>query len=175
MDEAFREFKQALEIDPFSTIIIVNYGFALGVAHRHQEELEQYHKALEINPNSYAAHAYLGGYYYTCRDEYQAAAQEIEKSDPRLKGLIDGSSREALLRSEIRAQTEITHIAATKPNYIGSLYARLGDKDRAFEWLEKAYHEQDLLMATFIRGCKFDDIRSDPRYADLMRRQSLPP
>jgi serine/threonine protein kinase/TolB-like protein len=173
LDDAIREFKQALELDPFSTIIIVNYGFALGLAHREQEGLEQYRKALELDPNSSAAHLYLG-VRYVCEGEFQRAAEELVKGDPRVRGILDGSSRETFLRSEIRADTEITHVSTTKPFYIGAMYAMLGDKDKAFEWLERAYRNQDLLMPTFIRGCRFDSLRSDPRYADLMRRLGVP-
>jgi len=96
------------------------------------------------------------------------------KSDSRLVGILDGSSREALLKSLIRAHISVTRIAETKPFYIGGLYASMGDKDKAFEWLEKAYQEQDPLMPSFIRGCSFDGIRSDRRYADLMRRLGVP-
>jgi tetratricopeptide (TPR) repeat protein len=96
------------------------------------------------------------------------------KSDPRLVGLLDASSRDALLKSLIRAHTSVTRIAETKPMYIGHLYASMGEKDKAFEWLEKAYREQDPLLPSFIRGCAFDSIRSDPRYADLMVRLGVP-
>ncbi len=173
MDDSIREFKQALEIDPFATIIVTNYGFVLMVANREQEGLEQYRKALELDPNSSVAHLYLGDY-YTCKGDYQRAREELMKSDSRLAGILEGSSREALLDSEIHAYVYVTHVADTKPFLVGGFYASLGEKDKAFEWLEKAYREQDLVMPTFIRGCLFDNIRSDPRYADLMRRLGVP-
>jgi len=173
MDDSIREFKQALEIDPFSIIITTNYGFALTVANREQEGLEQYRKALELDPNSSVAHLYLGDY-YTCRGVYQRAREELMKSDSRLAGILDGSSREALLKSRLHADVYVTRVADTKPFLIGGFYASLGEKDKAFEWLEKAYREQDLVMPTFLGGCLFDNIRSDPRYADLMRRLGIP-
>jgi len=174
IDEAILEFKLALEIDPFSTIINTNYGYALEVAQRKQEMMEQYRKTLEIDPGSQSAHLYLG-IEYACGREYEKAAGELEKSDPRLKGVLDSSSKEAFMRSLIRADIEITHIAATKPLDVAATYAMLGDKDKTFEWLEKAYREQDLVLPDFIRSCRFDSIRSDPRYADLMRRLGIPP
>ncbi len=173
VDEAIREFKQALEIDPLSTIIIANYGYVLTVAHREQEGAEQYRKALELDPNFGVTHLYIGTS-SLCSGDYQRARDEIMKSDSRLVGILDGSSREALLKSLIRAHISVTRIAETKPFYIGGLYASMGDKDKAFEWLEKAYQEQDPLMPSFIRGCSFDGIRSDRRYADLMRRLGVP-
>jgi len=173
IDDAIREFKQALDIDPFATIIITNYGFTLIVAHREAEGVEQYRKALELDPNSRVAHLYLGQY-YTTKGEYQRAAEELLKSDPRYAGILDGSSREALLQSWIHADVDVTHIADTKPFYVGGQYAFLGDKDKAFAWLERAYREQDVLMPQFIRGPFFDSIRSDPRYADLMHRLGIP-
>ena len=174
IDEAIREFKLALEIDPFSTIINTNYGYALEVAQRKQEMMDQYRKTLEIDPGSQAAHLYLG-IEYACEGEYEKAAGELEKSDPRLKGALAPSSKEGFTRSLIRADIETTHIAAAKPFEVGAWYAILGDQDKTFEWLEKAYREQDLVMPQFIRSCRFDSIRSDPRYADLMRRMGLPP
>ena len=174
IDEAIREFKLALEIDPFSTIINTNYGYALAIAGRKQEELEQYRKTLEMDPGSQSAHLYLG-IEYACEREYGKAVGELEKSDPRLKGVLDPSSKEAFVRSVIRADIDVTHVAATKPYDVGATYAMLGDKDKTFEWLERAYREQDPVMPSFIRSCRFDSIRSDARYADLMRRLGIPP
>ena len=57
---------------------------------------------------------------------------------------------------------------------IGELYARLGEKDQAFEWLEKAYAERSDGLLRLKEDLGFDNIRSDPRYADLLRRIGLP-
>ncbi len=173
MDEAIQEFKRALEFDPFSTIIIINYGLALLSANREQEGVEQYRKALDLDPNSRAVHLYLGDHYAN-KGEYKLAVEELVKSDPRLTGLLDGSGFRAFRESQVHAHIHVTHIADTKPFYIGALYASFGEKNKAFEWLEKAYREQDVLMPTYIRGPAFNSIRSDPRYADLMRRLGIP-
>jgi hypothetical protein len=54
------------------------------------------------------------------------------------------------------------------------LYARLGEKDQAFEWLEKAYAEHADGLVHLKEELAFDSLRSDPRYADLLRRVGLP-
>ena len=57
--------------------------------------------------------------------------------------------------------------------YIAVLYAGLGEKDKAFHWLEKAYDERDHWMPSLKVVPLFDNIRRDPRYADLLRRLRL--
>ena len=58
---------------------------------------------------------------------------------------------------------------------IAIFYARLGERDQAFEWLEKAYAEHSDLLVHLREGLQFDNVRSDPRFADLLRRVGLPP
>ena len=58
--------------------------------------------------------------------------------------------------------------------FIGELHARLGEKDQAFEWLEKAYTEHSDGLVRLREELGFDNLRSDPRYADLLRRVGLP-
>jgi hypothetical protein len=70
------------------------------------------------------------------------------------------------------------HIAqdsdSSKPGYnpedAAVNYALLGDKDRAFLWLEKAYQQHASSLADLKWGPEFDSLRADPRYADLVRR-----
>jgi hypothetical protein len=63
----------------------------------------------------------------------------------------------------------------TSPWEVAGIYARLGDKDKAFEWLEKAYLQRDFQLGRLKVWPVVDNLRSDPRYADLLRRIGLPP
>jgi hypothetical protein len=56
------------------------------------------------------------------------------------------------------------------------IYAGLVEKDKAFEWLEKAYEDHSIVSVGYIKtNPMFDPLRSDPRYADLLRRTNLQP
>ena len=60
------------------------------------------------------------------------------------------------------------------PFFIASIYIGLGEKDRAFEWLEKAYQERSTHLVNLKVQPVFDPIRTDPRFADLLRRVGIP-
>ena len=57
---------------------------------------------------------------------------------------------------------------------IASLYADLGEKDQAFQWLNTAYYERDRLMLGLKADFPLDSLRSDPRFAELVRKVGLP-
>jgi len=62
------------------------------------------------------------------------------------------------------------------PKSVSTIYADLGEKDKAFEWLEKAYQDRSLAVGYSLRAYPgFDPLRSDPRFADLLRRMNLQP
>jgi uncharacterized protein HemY len=58
---------------------------------------------------------------------------------------------------------------------IAGAYARLGERDLAFEWLERAYAERSRTLVNLRERVEFDNLRSDPRFNDLLRRIGLPP
>ncbi|HEY6388498.1 MAG TPA: hypothetical protein VIX91_22695, partial [Candidatus Acidoferrum sp.] len=58
--------------------------------------------------------------------------------------------------------------------YIAALYADLGNKDQAFRWLNTAYQERDLVLEGLKTNFLFDPLRSDPRFAELVRKIGLP-
>jgi hypothetical protein len=60
------------------------------------------------------------------------------------------------------------------PTDTARIYARLGDKDQAFAWLEKAYEKRDGLMFVLKVSPRWDSLRDDPRYDDLVRRMNFP-
>ena len=61
-----------------------------------------------------------------------------------------------------------------RPYTIASFYARLGQKDEAFVWLEKAYQDRDYQMTELNVRPEMDSLRSDPRFAELVRKVGLP-
>ena len=62
------------------------------------------------------------------------------------------------------------------PYMIATVYAGLGDKDRAFEFVTKAYNEKSTDLAYFLKvDLRMDTLRSDPRFQDFLRRMNLPP
>ena len=60
------------------------------------------------------------------------------------------------------------------PVQISRFYADLGDKERAFQWLDTAYREHDWLLQGLNTFYQFDSLRSDPRFAELVRKVGLP-
>ena len=66
-------------------------------------------------------------------------------------------------------------IRRVTPLHMVDFYASLGEKDRAFEWLEKAYEERARLLVFINIDPAYDSLRSDPRFADLLRRIGLAP
>ena len=91
----------------------------------------------------------------------------------RLSGVRNHSWKGALTKSiEARqAQRRTGYLSAYE---IAALYAELGDKDQAFRWFETAYQERDRLLLNLKTDYGLDLVRSDPRFAELLRRVGLP-
>jgi hypothetical protein len=70
---------------------------------------------------------------------------------------------------------EISRQSYVPPFAFAFIYIGLGDKDRAFAWLEKDYEQRDNPMVFLKAESLFDPLRSDPRFQDLVRRVGLPP
>jgi hypothetical protein len=69
---------------------------------------------------------------------------------------------------------ELSKQRFVSPGVFAMIYAALGDKDQAFALLEKSVEEHDLSVARLKVDARFDNLRDDPRFADLVRRVGLP-
>ena len=181
-DRALFEMRRAQELDPLSLIINANYGKAYFNARRYDEAIQQLRKTLEIDQNFFVAHHYLGsayamkGDYSNALSEYQKAHQ-LNGSDPHVVALtgrlyaITGKRAEALATiAQLKSMTTERYV----PDYsIALVYAALGDKDQAFGLLEKSYRDHTVDMLTLYYDPLMDNLRSDPRFADLQRRVGL--
>jgi tetratricopeptide (TPR) repeat protein len=166
IEESLEEFRKALSLDPLSGIVNVNYGLTLMVAHRTPEAIVQMQKVLERDPAFAPANYYLSQV-YASTGRYAEAVSELKKiASPPIPGSFSGDAQGYLkLALDPRMGT---------PTLVAVVYALMGNRDKAFEYLEKAYTEQDTELMACIRFAAFDGLRSDARFKDLMRRMALP-
>jgi TolB-like protein/DNA-binding winged helix-turn-helix (wHTH) protein len=185
-EEGIAEAKLARDLDPLSLPVNNALAGRFLVAGRIHEALEQLQKTLDMDPHFAPAHQTLG-WAYLNMGKHEEAIQEFEQAI-QLSGTNDmdqmvdlgfayaaSGKREKARR--ILAQLKKLHEQGLVPSgSIGILYGALGDKDEAFAWLDKAYAERDPELTYIkVRNRRFEPLRSDPRFQDLLRRMDLPP
>jgi len=166
-DEALDEFRLALSLDPLSSIMHVNYATTLLDAHRYPEALVQFQKTLEGDPTFPPAHFKASQFYATTGD-FSTAVSELHKFIP-----VPGSwSADAKGYSDLaRAGFSGTEDRMT---WLAITAAPTGNRNKTFDYLEKAVSNQEIEVVLCIRYPSLDPIRSDPRYAAIMKHVGLP-
>jgi eukaryotic-like serine/threonine-protein kinase len=167
IEESLQEFRTALSLDPLSGIMNVNYALTLMVARRSPEAISHMQKLLERDPSFSPAHFYLSQIYVS-NGRYAEAVSELRKT---IFGRVKGTASTDL---EGYLKLMLTAGDPAPPTNIAVTYALAGDGNKAFEYLEKAYTEQDSELGACIRFPAFDVLKSDPRWAAYMRRLGLP-
>jgi TolB-like protein/DNA-binding winged helix-turn-helix (wHTH) protein/Tfp pilus assembly protein PilF len=182
-DEAIVEATRAQEIDPLSKHFRSNLGYILYNARRNGEAIEEYRKELEKDPNSLQAHLGLGEVYVK-EGSYEEAIAEMVKARPLVNlprqlariGYVYAAAGKKIeatkILNEVKGQTREHYNMAT---LIAAIYAALGDKEQAFAWLRKSCDEHQNGVKEFKVSPRFDTLRSDPRFTDLLRRVKLAP
>jgi eukaryotic-like serine/threonine-protein kinase len=184
--ESIDEGNQARRLDPLSPIIGFQQAQAYSIARKFDKAIELYNKLIADNPTFAIAHWGLGRSYWA-EHKYPQAIQEFEtdaqlegdKNDVEYAAALDGGFRSggwpSALRKGIEGSLAQAKIGYVPPCEIAELYADLGDKDHAFEWLNTAYQERGHLLYGLRTDFTLDSLRSDPRYAELVRKIGLPP
>jgi TolB-like protein/Flp pilus assembly protein TadD/tRNA A-37 threonylcarbamoyl transferase component Bud32 len=177
-EEAIREIRIARNRDPLSPRISQNVGMYLYLARQYGQALEEMLKALEVFPNDSDTHQILG-WTYEAIGKYEEAAkfylQYMELSGGFINGEADLASCYAFMGRREEARKTLNQILEySKGNYVSSVYiamvySALGEKDQAVAWLEKAFQERNPALL-FLNHYRFDPVRSDPRFTDLLRR-----
>jgi serine/threonine protein kinase/Flp pilus assembly protein TadD len=179
--EAFAQIKLAQELDPLNMQPKAGEGLALYDAHRFDEAIRQLHHVIELQPDFSFAHYFLGvsyamkGMYPEAIAEYQKfSSLEGEKTENQIylgySYAMSGQRDKALAILE-KLKTTKDYVS---PAELAILYTGLGDKEGAFQALERAYAAHDLQMQYLKVEPHYDSLRSDSRFADLMRRVGLP-
>ena len=176
LDEAVAEAKKAQELDPLSLIINENVGDILCLARRYDEAEKQLLKTIEMDPNFEVAHQTLSRV-YEAKGMYEKSLEEVFKNDPdelaRIKKIYARSGEKGIRQAEVDFLLDQARKGDVRSFWIASSYAALGDRDKAFEWLNKALEERDISFTYFIADYRWDSMRSDPRYAAVLQRVGL--
>jgi TolB-like protein/DNA-binding winged helix-turn-helix (wHTH) protein/Tfp pilus assembly protein PilF len=180
--EAAAEIRRALEIDPVSLRVGKAAATILYLARRYAEAIEQYKKTLELDPNYAPALIELGRVYTVLGQKTQAlpvlerAAQVSNRSSSSLAalgyayGVFDSRDRALNILSELRDRSTDAYVS---PEDYAIVYLGLRDDDRVFQELARAADQRLSSLYTLKTATEFDPIRTNPRFADLLRRMHL--
>ncbi len=182
-DEAIREIKIARNLDPLSPRISMTEGALLYYARRYDQALEELDRALEVDPLHSKTHEGLG-WTYEAMGKYEEATKcylrALELSGGSKDRDADIASCYALMGKREEAQDILNNILEySKEKYVSSItiasvFAALGERDQVFVWLEKGFRERDPILLELIKTHhRFDPVRAEPRFTDLLGRIGL--
>jgi len=182
--EALTEIRRAYELDPFSLSINLDMGVVYFNARQYDEAIKQFYKTLEMNPDFFHAHLFLADAYEQ-KGMYEEAATAFEKvitlsggSVEMAAGLRNGykaSGERGYFQEKLKLLEGRWRREKEGAYRIAEVHASLGEQDRALEWLEKVYERRDMSLVNLRVTPKFDVLRSDPRFQDLLRRVGFTP
>jgi DNA-binding winged helix-turn-helix (wHTH) protein/TolB-like protein/Tfp pilus assembly protein PilF len=181
--EALAEIKRARELDPLNLRINTIEGAMLINAGRADEALARLRKTLELEPNYWYARQYVANAYMPKGMFAEAVAEarrakEFSESATRPRAFLGYALAKAGRRAEARAELEgllrLSRERHVSPYNIAMIYNGLGESDEALGWLERGYREREPRMVFLKVEPKWNNLRDDPRFQDLVRRVGLP-
>jgi TolB-like protein/Tfp pilus assembly protein PilF len=180
-EESLVELRRAEELDPLSPIIGTNLADTLVFARRYDEGIAQYKRTLVREPDFAYAHMALSRAYAE-KGMYPEAIAEARTAELRggsaARGFLglwlakSGKRDEALkLLGELRQESTRNYVQGYT---VALIYIGLGDKAEALNWLEKNVASRAETASAYAVAPEFDDLRSEPRFKEMLRRMNLP-
>ena len=180
-DKAIAEINLAQELDPLSPSIHRNLSFSYIIAEQYDLALEALNRVLEIDPNHIQVHLYFG-WCYLGKAMYNEALEELKKEfgpdslEAKYWGLFiralhgeTDKAREWIEQFEEQPNWE----SIISPANMAFSWAVLGETEKVFFYLDKAYEKRDVGMVALKTIPYLDNYRSDPRYAQLLKKMGL--
>jgi TolB-like protein/class 3 adenylate cyclase/Tfp pilus assembly protein PilF len=182
-EEAYREIRRAQELDPLSLAISSGVGHVLYLSRQYDRAIEAYRHTVELDPGFLQARLWFGRPYLQ-KGRYSEAIAELRQAVELSKGstmslavlahahAASGDRAEALqLLETLQARAREEYV----PSYwIAFVHVGFGDKDRAIEWMDKAREERSAWLAWANVEPRFDILRDDPRFRDILRKVGFP-
>ena len=185
-EEAIAAVVHARELDPLSVFINTALGWEYYYAHRYPQAIEQFRTSIAMDPSFLSAKYGLALAYQqngnlkeaiAALQDYIAASGDDEMAARLAQTYAQSGFAPAMrqfTQSVLAANLEAAKESYRPPMIFASLYAVLGDKDKSFLWLEKAFAERSSKLLDLRVDPDFDNLRADPRFAALVRRVGLP-
>jgi TolB-like protein/Tfp pilus assembly protein PilF len=179
LDRAMAEVKRAYELDPVSSIIHSDLGGVNVAARRYDEAIQQLRGTVEVDPEFYWAHRFLG-MALELKGDTEGAIAEYKRAlelndDPVGLAFIGhayasiGRQREA--RDMLTQLTEAARMRYVQPYAFALIYLALGDKDQAVDWLERGTRDRGGTYLAFIKVDPFfDPLRGHPRFEAVVQK-----
>ena len=180
-DQALAEIKLSRELDPVALATNALEGQILSFAGKSDQALEQLNKTIDLNPNFWLSHLFISDV-YTEKGMYQEAAAEAKKA-----GELSGNSQSQAYRAYALAKAgnlteareildqllKLSNEAYVPPYNIAVVYNGLGEREKTLDYLEQAYRQKNVLMVFLKVDPKWNSLRNEPRFIDLMRRMNF--
>jgi serine/threonine-protein kinase len=177
-EEATVMLRKAIEQDPLSTGNWQNLGIALAESRDHAAAYDAFHHALVIRPGDAYTTFALGTLQLIDGKAQEALATFQSNSIEEFRGAGVAMAEQTLgdAKASQQALDKLIATSAGDAAYqIAEVYGWRGEKDKAFEWLERAYRQQDGGITDIKNDLRLASLRSDPRYAAMLQRLNFPP
>jgi tetratricopeptide (TPR) repeat protein len=181
--DAMKEIRRARELDPFSVSINSFLVLTFYYSRQYDPALEAAKEMAEIDPAFHAASEGLQGNVLAAKGLYGDAVTHWNKAlvlsgqaeeATKLKHAFALGGYRGYLDTQLKALKADSQREYVGPLDFAELYIRLSDKDSAFDWLERAYKEHSSWLNFVNTDPLYDPLRSDPRFAELVRKVGLP-
>lgn len=177
-DESLAEIRRAQKLDPLSLIINTVIGTHFYYTRHYDKAIEQCRETLALDPNFHVAYGVIGEA-YTQKGMYQEAVAELQKAlalSDSPEGLamlgyayaLMGEKKEA--RQVLARLQRLSEMRYVKPSFEAIICIGLGDKERAFEWLDRAYEDRNELLVMLRVDPRLEPLRDDERFSELLLR-----
>jgi tetratricopeptide (TPR) repeat protein len=176
MDRGIELFRRAVALDPVNAQARSFLAFNLALTKQFPEAKSEYARVVELNPSAPWAHAGLGMAYLLDGKFEEAATEAQADAGEWARLLIVSCARWAQKRVEESDATlaELTkNDAETAAYQIAEVYAYRNEKDRAFEWLERARGQRDPGLASLRKDPLLTNLHDDPRWNAFLRTMGL--
>jgi serine/threonine-protein kinase len=177
-DDAIAVEKKALELDPLNTFLNTDLAFFLYWARRYDEATTQIHQTLELDPNNAFAHSTLG-WCLIAQGNKAEATTEFQKATSldnlpwyisSLGYACAANGDRAKAEQIARDLDELAKQRYVSPANRAAVYLGLGEKEKALDWLEKAYEDRDPIFWWIDGDQLYDSVRNEPRFQALIQK-----